>query len=329
MKVFLAGATGAIGKRLLPKLVAAGHQVTGTTQSPEKATSISAAGAKPAIVNALNKKEVLQAVQDAEPDVIIHQLTSIPARFNMRRFDREFAMTNRFRTEGTDNLLAAARSTGCRRFIAQSYTGWPYAREGNWIKTEDDPLITFPESAMKETFSAIVHLESATLSEKNIEGFVLRYGSFYGPGTSLGQGGAFLEDIRRRRVPIVGKGTGYWSFIHIDDAASATVAAIEAAEPGVYNICDDEPSPVSEWLPFMSDALGAEPPRKIPAWLGRLAIGSSGVAMMTQIRGASNQKAKSNFFWILQWPTWRQGFRGGLGNPVQEIRLATLLSQAS
>jgi nucleoside-diphosphate-sugar epimerase len=231
---------------LISMLLNAGHEVTGTTRSRNKADSIRAAGARPEVVNALSRQEVLDAIQRTQPDVIIHQLTAIPPNFNLKRFDEAFASTNRLRTEGTDNLLAAARSVGCRRFIAQSYVGWPYTRAGGWIKTEDDPLVSSPEPAMKETFRAIVHVESAVLGDRTIEGFVLRYGSFYGPGTSLGQGGSLLEEIRGRRVPIVGKGTGYWSFVHIDDAASATCAAVEAGRPGLYNICDDEPAPGRE-----------------------------------------------------------------------------------
>jgi nucleoside-diphosphate-sugar epimerase len=312
MKVFLAGATGAIGKRLVPMLVSAGHSVTGTTRHPDKAKSLRAAGARPEIVNALSSREVLEAVQRSEPDVIIHQLTAIPANFNLRRFDQEFATTNRLRTEGTDHLLAAARAVGCRRFIAQSYTGWPYARTGGWIKTEEDPLASSPDPGMRRSFEAIRHLESAVLQNGPIEGFVLRYGGFYGPGTSLGHGSPMLEQIRRRRVPVVGNGLGHWSFVHIDDAASATLAAVEAALPGVYNVADDEPAPVSEWLPFLASVLGAKPPRHIPRWLGRIAIGQHGVAMMTEIRGASNRKAKSLLNWRLKWPSWRQGFQNGL-----------------
>jgi 2-alkyl-3-oxoalkanoate reductase len=314
MKVFLAGATGAIGKRLVPILVAAGHMVTGTTKTAEKAESIRSAGAKPEIVNALNAREVLEAVQRSEPDVIIHQLTAIPASFNMRRFDEEFALTNRLRSEGTDHLLAAARAVGCRRIIAQSYLGWPYARAGTWIKNEEDPLLTSPEPAVRETFQAILHLESAVTGESTIDGFVLRYGTFYGPGTSLGRGGSLLEEVRKRRVPIIGEGLGYWSFVHVDDAAWATLAAIEAPSPGLYNICDDEPAPVSQWLPFLAEVLAAKAPRHIPRWLGRMAIGPHGVAMMTESRGGSNQKAKSAMWWKLKWPSWRQGFRESLGS---------------
>jgi nucleoside-diphosphate-sugar epimerase len=330
MKVFLAGATGAIGKQLLPMLVGAGHTVTGTTRSPGKADSIRKLGARPEIINALHEKEVLEAVQRARPEVIIHELTGIPGRFNLRRFDEVFALTNRLRTEATDYLLAAARRIGCRRFIAQSYAGWPYARTGTWIKDETDQLLSVTETdpSVEQSLRAILHVESAVLGEPTIEGFVLRYGSFYGEGTSLGPGGSVLEDVRKRRVPIVGSGTGYWSFLHIEDAASATLAAVEAASPGLYNICDDEPAPVSEWLPFLAGALGAKPPRQIPGWLARMAIGAHGVALMTEIRGASNRKAKSRLRWKLKWPTWRKGFREGLGNTIQQIGEAPVLPKA-
>src|SRR6185369_4189789 len=290
MKIFVAGATGAIGRRLVPLLVRAGHVVTGTTRRPDKVMSIHLSGATPVLVDALNQNEVLEAVRQAAPDVIIHQLTAIPSTFNLRRFDQEFALTNRLRTEGTDHLLAAARAVGCRRFIAQSYTGWPYERTGGWIKTENDPLLSSPEPAFRDSLSAIKHVESTVLENKNIEGFVLRYGSFYGPGTSIGPEAPLLEDIRQRRMPVVGKGTGYWSFIHIDDAASATLAAVEGDTPGLYNIVDDEPAPVSQWLPYLAQAIGAKPPWHVPAWLARFAIGPHGVAMMTAGRGASNQK---------------------------------------
>ncbi|HEY1263843.1 MAG TPA: NAD(P)-dependent oxidoreductase [Terriglobales bacterium] len=316
MNIFVAGATGAIGQRLIPMLVKAGHAVTGTTRHAHKAMAIHQLGATPAIMNALNQSEVLKAVQAATPEVVIHQLTAIPASFNLRRFDQQFAATNRLRTEGTDHLLKAANLAGCRRFIAQSYAGWPYARTGGWIKTEDDPLMTIPEPGFRNSLSAIVHVESRVLRESKMEGFVLRYGGFYGPGTSLGEGAPMLEEVRRRHVPVVGRGTGYWSFVHIDDAAAATLAAVEAATPGIYNIVDDEPAPVSEWLPYLAKTLGAAPPRHVPAWLGRLFIGAHGVAMMTAARGASNRKAKSLLQWKLRWPSWRQGFRDGLGEAV-------------
>jgi nucleoside-diphosphate-sugar epimerase len=321
MKIFLAGASGAIGKRLLPQLVRRGHTVTATTRTPDKVDSIRRVGATPEVMNALDEQEVLETVRRAAPDVIIHELTAIPSSLDLKRFDEGFAFTNMLRKEGTDILLAAARSTGCRRFIAQSYAGWPYRPTGTWIKDENDQLLSSSEaeSSVEKTLEAILHLESAVLGESALEGFVLRYGAFYGPGTSLGLGGSLLEEVKKRRVPIVGKGTGYWSFLHIDDAASATVAAVDAPSPGVYNICDDEPAPVSEWLPFLANELGARPPRHIPTWMARMAIGAFGVALMTEIRGASNQKAKSQMPWTLKWPTWRKGFRDGLSNSVQAM----------
>jgi len=313
MRIFVAGATGAIGKRLVPMLVKAGHTVIGGARSPGKTAALRSAGAIPEIFNALDAKDTLRAVTRALPDVIIHQLTAIPPKFDIRHFDQDFALTSRLRTEGTDNLLAAAREAGVRRFIAQSYAGWPYERTGGWVKTEDDPLLSRPEHAFRRGLEAIKHLESVVLQESGIDGFVLRYGSFYGPGTSLGKDGSALEDVRRRRVPVVGTGSGHWSFIHIDDAAAATLAAVEAGTPGIYNIADDEPAPVSEWLPFLAAVIGVKPPRHIPVWLARLLIGPHGVAMMTQVRGVSNRKAKALLGWQLTWPTWRSGFRHGLG----------------
>lgn len=318
MKIFLAGATGAIGKRLTPLLVAAGHAVTGTTRHPEKADSIQAAGAIPAVVDALDAAAVSDAIQRAQPEVIIHELTSIPASLNLRRLDYEFALTNRLRTKGTDNLIAAARKAGCHRLIAQSYAGWPYARSGGWVKTEEDPLISPGEPAVRETLKAIRHVESAVTEDPSIAGIVLRYGAFYGPGTSFAKGGSSLEDVRRGRIPIVGRGTGYWSFIHIDDAASATLAAVESDNRGLYNVCDDEPAPVSQWLPFLASTLGVKAPRHIPRWLGRIVIGPHGVAWMNEIRGASNAKAKSRLRWRLKWPSWRMGFRDGLDDEMQK-----------
>lgn len=313
MKIFLAGATGAIGRRLIPLLVNAGHIVTGTTRTPNKVGSIRSAGAIPVVLNVLNAAEVSESVRQANPDVLIHQLTAIPAHFNLRYFGRAFADTNRLRTEGTANLLAAAQMTGCRRFIAQSYTGWPYERIGEWVKAEDAPLLSNPEPELRESLKAIVHLESAVLRQTSMEGVVLRYGTFYGPGTSLSPGGSLLEDICRRRVPIIGGGTAYWSFLHIDDAARSTLAALESGVSGLFNIADDEPAPVSDWLSFLANVLGAKTPLRIPAWLGRIAVGPHGVAMMTEGRGALNAKAKAQIPLRLKWPSWRAGFRSGLG----------------
>jgi len=316
MRIFVAGATGAIGKRLVPMLVEAGHTVTGTTRSPDKTEAIRSAGAVPEVIDALDARAVLGAVERAKPDVIIHELTAIPPKLDFRSFEQDFALTNRLRSEGTDNLLAAAQAAGCRRFIAQSFAGWPLERKGSWVKNEDDPFVSSPEPGFRGVLSAIQHLESAVLG--GAEGFVLRYGGFYGPGTSLAEGGSMLEAVRERRVPIVGRGTGYWSFTHIDDAAAATVAAVSARVPGVYNITDDEPAPVSEWLPYLADAIGAKPPRHVPVWLARMLIGALGVAMMTEVRGASNQKAKALLDWKLKFPSWRSGFRKGLRASCEE-----------
>jgi 2-alkyl-3-oxoalkanoate reductase len=313
MRVFVAGASGAIGRRLLPLLVRAGHAVVAMTRSVAKTAAIRAAGAVPMVADALDEATVMTVVQSAEPEVVVHQLTAIPPRFNFRRFDREFALTNRLRTEGTDHLVAAARAVGARRFVAQSFTGWPYARDGGPVKAEADPLDSNPPAALGRSLEAIRYLEATVLETGGLEGLVLRYGAFYGPGTSLGEGGSLLDDVRRRRVPIVERGTGVWSFVHIDDVAAATLAGIERGAPGVYNIVDDEPARVSEWLPVLAAAVGAEPPRHIPTFLARVAIGEHGVALMTQIRGASNAKAKRELGWRPRYPTWRTGFREGLG----------------
>jgi nucleoside-diphosphate-sugar epimerase len=313
MKVFVAGATGAVGRPLIPLLVNAGHAVAGMTRSAEKADAVRSAGAEPVVADALDGGAVMTAVRAAEPEVVVHQLTAIPPRLNIRKIGEEFALTNRLRREGTDNLIAAARAAGARRFVAQSFGGWPYAREGGSVKTEEDPLDPDPPEAMREILDAIRHLETAVTGAEGLEGIVLRYGPFYGPGTSLGKDGSMLEEVRRRRMPLVGKGTGVWSFVHIDDAARATLAAIEQGTPGIYNIVDDEPAPVSEWLPTLAAAAGAKPPRRVPAWLARLIAGPAAVAMMTEARGASNAKAKRELGFEPRWKSWREGFAEGLG----------------
>lgn len=329
MRIFVAGATGAIGKRLVPLLVRAGHSVTGMTRSASKADRLRSAGAEVAIVDALNSSAVAEAVERARPEVIIHELTAIPPALDLRKFEEQFSLTNRLRTEGTDYLLAAARSAGVRRFIAQSYAGWPYARSGGPVKTEDDPLDPNPSAGFRETIRALRHLESAVLQAPGMEGIVLRYGGFYGPGNVIGEGGTLVEQIRRRRIPIIGGGTGIWSFIHIDDAARATLAAVDRGRPGVYNIVDDDPAPVSEWMPTLARILGAKPPLGLPGWVGRLAIGDLGVVMMTQARGASNEKAKRDLSWQPVWGSWRDGFRDGLSEPAATERKRGSLKLAS
>jgi nucleoside-diphosphate-sugar epimerase len=312
MKVFLAGATGVVGARLVPQLVGAGHRVMGTTRTPGKVDAVRALGAEPVLMDALDAGSVKDAVADAAPDVVVHQLTALPAALDPRRFREAFAETNRLRTEGTDHLVEAAAASGVRRFVAQSYAAWPYARVGGPIKTEDDPLDDRPAPAMRDTLDAILHLERAVTTAPGIDGLVLRYGAFYGPGTGLGAGGAVLESVRRRRFPVVGSGDGVWSFVHIDDAASATVAAIQGGPPGVYDVTDDEPAPVREWLPAFAAAVGAKPPRRVPVWVAKLLIGEAGVMLMTDIRGASNEKAKRELGWTPRYATWRDGFRTGL-----------------
>jgi 2-alkyl-3-oxoalkanoate reductase len=314
MRIFVAGATGALGCRLVPPLVQGGHQVTGLTRTAGKAAGLRAAGAEPVVADALDRDAVLQAVVAARPEVVVHELTALAQMTDFRKLDEGFALTNRLRTEGTDHLLAAARAAGARRFVAQSFAGWPFARVGGPVKTEDDPLDPDPPAQLRRTLDAIRHLEAAVLGAEGIEGVVLRYGGFYGPGTSAGEGGFMLEDLRRRRFPLMGAGTGVWSFVHIDDAATATVAAVERGAPGIYQIVDDDPAPVAEWLPALAAAIGARPPRRVPAWVARLAGGAHGVVLMTEVRGASNAKARRELGWRPAWPSWRQGFREGLGD---------------
>jgi 2-alkyl-3-oxoalkanoate reductase len=287
--------------------------VTATTRSPGKLGLLRGLGAEAVVVDGLNAAAVGEAVARSEPEVVVHQMTSLAGVMSLRRFDQEFAATNRLRTDGTDHLLAAAAAAGARRFIAQSYTGWPNARAGGPVKAEDDPLDPAPPAAQRETLAALRHLERVVPSAAPMQGIVLRYGSLYGPGAS----DAFVGLIRKRRVPIIGDGAGIWSFLHVCDAASATVAALDRGEPGVYNVVDDEPASVAEWLPFLAQAVGAKAPRRLPAWLGRLAAGEVAVSMMTQIRGSSNAKAKRELGWQPAWPSWRQGFRDGAAEPAR------------
>jgi len=316
MRVFLAGVTGAIGKRLAPLLVSAGHHVTGMTRSAARADEIAQMGAEPVVADALDRAAVMEAMMTSQPDVVVHQLTALVKMRDLKHFDEEFALTNRLRTEGTQYLLAAAKASGAVRFVAQSYAGWPNSRTGGRIKSEEDPLDPAPPKTMKRTLDSIRQLEQMVTSAAALTGVVLRYGSFYGPGTSLGPGGYFTELVKRRQMPIVGEGTGVWSFLHIDDAANATRLAIEDSGPGVYNIVDDEPAEVSQWLPYLAEALGAKPPRRIPAWLGRIAIGDAGLSIMNQVRGSSNAKAKAVLGFRPLYPSWREGFRGSEDNPA-------------
>jgi nucleoside-diphosphate-sugar epimerase len=307
MRVFVAGATGAIGKQLVPRLVAAGHEVHGMTRSESKQAMLSELGAVPVVADALDPDQVAEAVGRARPDVIVHQLTAIGS-LDPRHFDRDFALTNRLRTEGTDHLLSAGQAMGVRRFVAQSYGAWWYVRTGGPVKTEEDPLDPTPAREMRESWAAIRHLEQAVLGAQWTEGIVLRYGGFYGPGTSMAPGAEQVELVRKRKFPLVGDGRGVWSFIHVADAAEATVAAVERGRRGVYNIVDDDPAPVAEWLPALAREVGAKKPMRVPRFIGRLFAGEVGVVMMTDARGASNAKAKRELGWRPAHPSWRQGF---------------------
>ena len=312
MKVLVTGGTGAIGKFLLPLLLDNKHEVVALTRSVTKAPLLEDAGVSTVIVDPLDKQKLTAAVRRAEPEVIIHQLSALTDAGNFRKFDQEFALTNRFRTEVTDTLLAAARTIGTRRFIAQSYCGWPYAKKGGPVKTEEDPLDPNPPESFVKTLAAIRSLEGKISSTTFLEAIALRYGMFYGPGTAIGKGGAIFKMTKKRRFPIVGGGGGIWSFIHILDAARATVAAMSRGAPGIYNIVDDEPAKVSVWLPELAKAVEAKPPYSIPHWLGELTIGKAGVSIMTQIRGCSNAKAKQELNWTPLYPSWRIGFADGL-----------------
>jgi 2-alkyl-3-oxoalkanoate reductase len=320
MKIFVAGATGVLGRVLVPQLVERGHEVVGMTRSTSKQDLVRRLGARPVVADALDPDAVAQAVASAEPEVIVHQLTALSGELSardMRHPERApmAIMTNRLRTEGTDHLLAAGRAVGARRFVAQSFGAFRWARTGRPVLSEADPVDPDPPGAMRPALVGILHVEQAVPAIEWGEGLVLRYGGFYGPGTSmsLAPDAQMAAPIRKRRFPIIGDGGGVWSYIHIDDAATATAIAVDRGEPGIYNIADDEPAPVREWLPVLASALGAKPPRRIPRWLARLAAGEMATIMMTEARGSSNEKAKRELDWKLRYPSWRQGFAQGLG----------------
>jgi nucleoside-diphosphate-sugar epimerase len=300
MRVFVAGATGAIGKQLVSRLVAGGHEVHGMTRTESKQGMLRELGVVPVVADALDPDQVAAAVGKAKPDVIVHQLTALAGE-GMRGLKRRIAMTNRLRSEGTDHLLAAGQAVGVRRFVAQSNYGL-YARTGGPVKSEEDPLDTTPPRRQREAAAAIYHLEEAVLDASWTEGIVLRYGAFYGPGTGMD------EWFRKRRFPLVGDGGGVWSFIHVADAAEATVAAVEHGSRGIYNVVDDDPAPVAEWLPALTRMLSGKKPRRVPSFIVRLAAGEFAVLMMTEARGASNAKAKRELGWHPAHPSWRQGF---------------------
>jgi nucleoside-diphosphate-sugar epimerase len=306
MRIFVAGATGAVGRRLVPRLVGAGHTVVGLTRTPTKVALLRDLGAKPVVADALDENLIHAAVRDARPDVIVHELTELKGASDLRKFDRAFANSNRLRTRGTDCLLGAARECGVRRMVVQSFCGWPYARSGGHVKSEDDPLDPVPPPEMRRTLDAIQYQEHVVTTSAALEGVALRYGAFYGPGTGMFDA-ALIDQIRRRRVPLIGSGAAWWSFLHIDDAAEATALAVEHGQ-GVYNIVDDDPAPVRDWLPALAAMLGARPPFHVPAWLARIAAGEHLVVMMTESRAGSNAKAKRELAWRPRYPSWRQGF---------------------
>jgi nucleoside-diphosphate-sugar epimerase len=306
MRVFIAGASGAVGSRLVPQLVERGHEVVGTTRSAEKTATVAELGAEPVVLDLLDPPAVLEAVRAARPDAIAHEATALTGLSDLKHFDRSFAPTNRLRTQGTDALLAAAREVGVDRFVAQSFAGWPTAHVDGRAKREDDPLDPDPVAAMSESLAAIRHLERVTLAAG---GAALRYGGLYGSPDD-----AQVELVRSRRFPIVGDGEGVTSFVHLDDAASATVLALEEGATGVFNVVDDEPARAREWLPLLADTLGAKPPRRIPRWLARMLTGEAGITLLAGANGVSNAKAKRELGWRLRYPSWRRGFGAAYGS---------------
>jgi nucleoside-diphosphate-sugar epimerase len=320
MKVFVAGATGVLGRALVPQLVARGHEVVGMTRTAAKQDLVRSLGARPVVADALDPDAVAQAVASAEPEVIVHQLTALSGKMSIRDArhpDRSAVaqMTNRLRTEGTDHLLAAGRAAGARRFVAQSFGAFRYARGGGPVLSEAEPLDPNPPASLRPVVEGLLYLERAVTTIEWGEGLALRYGGFYGPGTAISRepGAVMAAPVRKRRFPIVGDGGGVLSHIHVEDAATATTVAVERGRPGVYYVVDDEPAPVREWLPVLASALDAKPPRRIPRWLARLAAGEAATLMMTEVKGASNEKAKRELGWQPRYPSWRQGFAQGLG----------------
>lgn len=303
MRVFVTGATGALGRHLVPGLVGAGHEVTATTRKPGKVAQLREMGAEPVVVDGLDREAVIAAVSAAEPEVIVHEMTALSNMGRLRKVDQEFAATNELRTRGTDNLLAAAAVAGTRRVVAQGHN-LVYERCGRPVKTEEDPLDSRPVPSAARAMAAIRYVDE-TVPLTAPEGIVLRYGTFYGPGAS----DSLLDAVRKRQIPVVGGGTGIWSFIETTDAAAATLAAVERGAPGVYNVVDDDPAPVSEWLPYLAEVVGAKPPLRLPAWLGRLLAGEFVVEQMTNACGSSNEKARRELGWKPRYASWREGFR--------------------
>jgi len=308
MRILVAGATGALGRHLVPRLIAAGHQVIGTTRHPAKVDMIRQLGGEPAVVDGLDEAKVREVVRSVRPAVIVHEMTDLSGAADLRHFDQVFATSNRLRTTGLDHLLAAARETAVTRIVAQSYCGWPFAREGSAVKSETDLLDPHPPREFRRSLDAIRYLEGQVTRGSDLEGVVLRYGAFYGVDMGLFDP-LFVEKIAKRHTPVIGSGEGWWSFVHIEDAADATTLAVEHGRPGaIYNIVDDEAAQVREWLPFLARLIGAKPPRYVPAWLGRIVAGQHLVAMMTEVRAGSNAKAKRELRWQPKHPSWRAGF---------------------
>ena len=312
MRVFVAGASGVLGRRLVPMLVEAGHDVTGISRSEERAAAIRAQGAEAAVCDVFDARGLIDAVAAAKPEVVVHELTDIPRNLDPRRYEEQMAGNDRIRVEGTRNLIAAAQEAGARRIVVESIA-FAYRPEGGPVKDEDDPLYVDAPPPVGRTVRALADMERQVAEARGLEGLVLRYGYFYGPGTAYASDGSVAARLRRHRMPVVGAGTGVFSFVHLDDAAAATVAAVERGDPGVYNVVDDEPAEVSEWLPFLAEVLGAKPPGSVPMWLARLAGGGRIVLQMEQLRGASNAKARAELGWEPRYPSWRQGFREALG----------------
>lgn len=310
MKVLVAGSTGAVGRALIPVLIERGHTVGGLARNP---AGVKKLGATAIVADALQREALIGAVRNFAPDVVIHQLTSLPRSTSLWRFDKDFEQTNRLRTAGTDNLIEAAREAGTTRFIAQSFCGWPFARNGSAVKTEEDALDPDPPARFRTTLDAIRYLENAVVAAADLKGTILRYGGFYGPNTHLALGSPMAQQVLKRRFPVIGAGGGIWSFSHIADVAEATAIAAEGDAAGIYHVVDDDPAPVSAWLPYLAQVMAAPPPRRMPEWLARLLVPEHLRVMMTEIRGASNVRFRETFRWEPRYSSWREGFRAEFG----------------
>ncbi|MGH8218944.1 MAG: NAD-dependent epimerase/dehydratase family protein [Steroidobacteraceae bacterium] len=307
MRIFIAGASGALGRHLVPILLRGSHEVVGTARTEQKAESIRRQGAAAVIMDGLDPRSVGSAVRGAGPDIIVHEMTQLSGVSDLRRFEAVFAVSNRLRTEGLEHLIKAGREAGARRIIAQSFCGWPYRRTGSDVKSEDDPLDDDPPRQMRTTLEAIRHLEDRLAGLSAMDGVALRYGGLYGRNTGLFEP-SYVEQVKRRKLPVIGSGNGWWSFVHVADAAAATAGFVEKGAPGVYNVVDDDPAPVRTWLPQLAKMLGARAPMRVPAWLARFVAGEHIVNMMTEVRAGSNRKVKCEIGWEPQYGSWRDGF---------------------